>query len=57
MGRKRRLPKEAKETEKLTADEVMEAIFGKEGQQALKQQLLTDDEEPKADDQNSHKST
>jgi hypothetical protein len=57
MGRKRRLPKKAKETEKLTADEVMEAIFGKEGQQALKQQLLTDDDEPKIDDQNSNKST
>jgi hypothetical protein len=43
---KRRLPKTAKEWEALSSDEVMQKIFGKRGQQTLKRQVVTDDDEP-----------
>lgn len=49
MARKKRLPKKAKQTEELTGDEVMEAIFGKRAKESLKQQALTNDDSPKND--------
>jgi hypothetical protein len=40
---KRQLPKNTKEWEALSSDEVMTHIFGKAGHEVLKDQLLTDD--------------
>ena len=45
MGKpKRRLPATAAETAGLTGDQVIEAVFGKVAQQALKQQAVTNDD-------------
>ena len=41
---KRAVPKNTKEWEALSSDEVMQHIFGKEGSEALKQQALADDD-------------
>ena len=51
IKRRKRLPKDAKEVEELTSDEVLEAVFGKQVQEELKKQA-TDEEEPKDDTPN-----
>jgi hypothetical protein len=56
MGRrvkKKRLPKEAEKVEEMTSDEVLEAVFGKQAQKALKDQAAGE-QEPKQDSPNSH---
>ena len=51
--KKKRLPKEAEKVEELTSDEVLEAVFGKQAQEALKQQA-EGEQEPNQDTPNSH---
>jgi hypothetical protein len=45
----RPLPTTTQEWEALTSDEVMATIFGKDAQQTLKDQALTNDDKPKND--------
>jgi hypothetical protein len=52
MKKAKRLPKKASEVEELTSDEVLEAVFGKQAQEALKKQAR-DEKEPKDDTPNS----
>ena len=47
--KKRHLPKTTQEWEALTSDEVMAAIFGKDAQESLKEQALSNGEQPKKD--------
>ena len=47
--KKRRIPKTTQEWEALTSDQVLETIFGKTAQETLKEQALTNDENPKND--------
>ena len=47
--KKRVKDKTPEELETLTNDEVMQRVFGTEGQQALKDELLTHEERPKSD--------
>jgi hypothetical protein len=49
----KRLPKKASEVEELTSDEVLEAVFGKQAQQALKDQA-NGEEEPNTDEPIPH---
>ena len=57
MGRrvkKKRLPKEAEKVEEMTSDEVLEAVFGKQAQKALKDQAKGGEEDPNQDEPISH---
>ena len=47
--KKRVKDKTPDELESLTNDEVMQRVFGKRGQEVLKEQVVTSDERPKTD--------
>ena len=46
----RKLPKKAEEVAELTSDEVLEAVFGKQAQKALKDQAKGGEQDQKDDE-------
>ena len=52
-AKKKRLPKDAEAVERLTDDEVMEAVFGKRGQKRLRKQARPDEPTDSQDDAES----